>query len=99
VPAANAIHRGPNSDTGWPGAPLARLAKPSTVGTWRDFHGLPNAASRREMRQLLVGNSITLRIVGPLVAVAAGGSGVSCGGGPVLDGVGGVQAPKPITQV
>lgn len=45
------------------------------------------------MRQLLVGNSITLGIRGPLVAVAAGGSGVG-GGEPVLDGVGGVQGAE-----
>jgi hypothetical protein len=44
------------------------------------------------MRQLLVGTSLTLGIGGPLVAAAAGDSGVGTSEDSVLDGVGGVQA-------
>lgn len=73
------------SDTGWPGATLPRLAKPSTAGTERELHGTPNAASRWEMRHLFVGNSATL---GARVAAERGDS--SVGPGDVLDGVGGV---------
>jgi hypothetical protein len=80
------------SDTGWPGVTLARLAKPSTGGTGRELHGTPNAASRREMRHLFVGNSAAL---GGLVAAARGDSSVGPGEtDPELDGSSGVEGAE-----
>jgi hypothetical protein len=47
--------------------------------TERDFHGTPNAPSRREIRQLFVGSSVTLGTPGALVAAARDDSTVGPG--------------------
>jgi hypothetical protein len=78
--------------TGSPGVTLARLAKPSTTGTGRELHGTPKDSSRREMRQFLVGSSITLGALRALRAGALGDAAVGMGEtDPVLEGSGGVE--------
>lgn len=65
------------STTGRPGAALARPAKPCTVGTDRCFHGTPNVASRRWIRQPVDGSSATTGTFGGRPSGVVGEAGVA----------------------